>query len=89
MNYMVISGVSTVLSFVALQLWTESLLVQLKSDGLVKENLASAGNNYGHVFDFLLGSYTMVALLANFVLNLFGLLVLFLKVSLSLHFPET
>lgn len=80
LNYIAISGLCTVLSFVGLQLWTESSLGKLKSEGLIPENFPSAGN-VGHVVDLLLGSYTTVALLANFVLNVFVLLVLFLKVS--------
>ncbi|EXC08935.1 hypothetical protein L484_003387 [Morus notabilis] len=78
LNYIAISGLCTVLSFVGLQLWTESSLGQLKSDGLIPENSPSAGNVV-HVVDLLLGSYTTIALLANFVLNVFILLVLFLK----------
>lgn len=78
LNYIAISGLCTVLSFVGLQLWTESSLGKLKSEGLVSENFPSAGN-VGRVVDLLLGSYTTVALLANFVLNVFILLVLFLK----------
>lgn len=78
LSYIAISGLCTVLSFVGLQLWTESSLGKLKSEGLIPENFPSAGN-VGHVVDLLLGSYTTVALLANFVLNVFVLLVLFLK----------
>lgn len=85
LNYIAISGLCTVLSFVGLQLWTESSLGQLKSDGLIPENSPSAGNVV-HVVDLLLGSYTTIALLANFVLNVFILLVLFLKVSLLFRY---
>ncbi|XP_015877935.2 E3 ubiquitin protein ligase RIN2 isoform X1 [Ziziphus jujuba] len=78
LKYIAISSVWTVLSFVGLQLWTESSLVKLKSDGLIREAVIDAGN-VGHVVDLLLGSYGTVALIANFVLNVFILLVLFLK----------
>ncbi|KAL5569935.1 hypothetical protein UlMin_026510 [Ulmus minor] len=78
LSYIAVSGVCTVLSFVGLQLWTESSLVKLKSDGVIGESLTSA-ENFGHVVDLLLESYTTVALLANFVLNVFVLLVLLLK----------
>lgn len=84
LKYIAISSVWTVLSFVGLQLWTESSLVKLKSDGLIREAVIDAGN-VGHVVDLLLGSYGTVALIANFVLNVFILLVLFLKVSLLLR----
>ena len=70
LRYIAISSVWTVLSFVGLQLWTESSLVKLKSDGLMRETYIHAGN-VGHVVDLLLGSYTTVALIANFVLNVF------------------
>lgn len=80
LRYIAVSSVWTVLSFVGLQLWTESSLVKLKSDGLIRESFIHAGN-VGNVVDLLLGSYATVALIANFVLNVFILLVLLLKVS--------
>ncbi|KAM1708798.1 hypothetical protein TB2_001677 [Malus domestica] len=78
LRYIAISAACTAISFAGLQLWTETSLVKLKSDGLIAENLINAAN-FGHVFDLLLGSYTTVGLLANFVLNAFILLVLCLK----------
>nr|XP_017188917.2 E3 ubiquitin protein ligase RIN2 isoform X1 [Malus domestica]XP_017188918.2 E3 ubiquitin protein ligase RIN2 isoform X1 [Malus domestica]XP_017188919.2 E3 ubiquitin protein ligase RIN2 isoform X1 [Malus domestica] len=78
LRYIAISAACTAISFAGLQLWTETSLVKLKSDGLIEENLINAAN-FGHVFDLLLGSYTTVGLLANFVLNAFILLVLCLK----------
>ena len=84
LSYIAISAVCTVLSFVGLHWWTELSLVRLKSDGLISENYTSAGN-ISHVVDLLLGSSTAIALLANFVLNVFILLILVLKVSLLLH----
>ena len=79
LGYIAISAACAAISFAGLQLWTETYLVKLKSDGLIAENLINAAN-FGHVFDLLLGSYTTVGLLANFVLNAFILLVLCLKV---------
>ncbi|PON56265.1 43kDa postsynaptic protein [Parasponia andersonii] len=78
LSYIAVSGLCTILSFAGLHLWTESSLIRLKSDGLISENYTSDGN-IGHVVDLLLGSSMTVALLANFVLNVFILLVLFLK----------
>ncbi|CAL2243434.1 unnamed protein product [Prunus armeniaca] len=78
LRYIAISAVCTAISFAGLQLWTETSLVKLKSDGLIGDNLIPAAN-FGHVVDLLLGSYATVGLLANFVLNAFVLLVLFLK----------
>ncbi|XP_068329074.1 E3 ubiquitin protein ligase RIN2-like isoform X2 [Pyrus communis] len=78
LRYIAISAACTAISFAGLQLWTETSLVKLKSDGLIAENLINAAN-FGHVFDLLLGSYSTVGLLANFVLNAFILLVLCLK----------
>ncbi|KAL6126967.1 hypothetical protein ACLB2K_075012 [Fragaria x ananassa] len=83
LRYIAISVVCTALSFAGLQFWTETSLVKLKSDGLLAENLIPAAN-VGHVVDLLLGSYATVALLANFVLNAFILLVLSLK---PIEFP--
>ncbi|XP_024196004.1 E3 ubiquitin protein ligase RIN2 isoform X1 [Rosa chinensis] len=78
LRYLAISVVCTALSFAGLQFWTETSLVKLKSEGLLAENLIPAAN-VGHVVDLLLDSYATVALLANFVLNAFILLVLSLK----------
>ncbi|XP_030488882.2 E3 ubiquitin protein ligase RIN2 [Cannabis sativa] len=77
-SYIAISALCTVLSFVSLHWWTESSLLSLKPDGLISDNNTSAGNT-SHVVDLLLGSYTTVALLANFMLNVFVLLILLLK----------
>ncbi|TYI17788.1 hypothetical protein ES332_A07G049100v1 [Gossypium tomentosum] len=75
-NYLVISVFSTALSFIALQLRTEFSLLQ--TDGLITENFIHT-ENVNHVPELLLGSYSIMALLANFVLNVFILVILTLK----------
>lgn len=80
-RYVAISAFSTVLSFIGLQFWTESSLDVLKSDGLITENFIHSGNA-SRVIELLLGSYATIGLLTNFVLNVFVLLVLCLKVCL-------
>lgn len=78
-GYLSISAVFTVLSFVGLQYWTELSYVKLKSDGLMGENLLHRGVA-SRVAELLLGSSTTFALVVNFVLNIFILIVLSLKV---------
>ncbi|KAA3458144.1 E3 ubiquitin protein ligase RIN2-like [Gossypium australe] len=77
-NYLVISAFSTALSFIALRLQTEFSLDKLQSDGLITENFIHT-ENVNHVLELLLGSYSIMALLANFVLNVFILVILTLK----------
>ncbi|XP_021285611.1 E3 ubiquitin protein ligase RIN2 isoform X2 [Herrania umbratica] len=77
-SYLAISAVSTALSFVGLQLWTEFSLDKLQTDGLISENIIHT-ENVNHALELLLGSYATVALLAIFVLNVFILLILSLK----------
>lgn len=77
-SYLVISAASTVLSFVGLQVWTEFSLDKLRTDGLVVENI-SHSESANRALELLLGSYATVALLANFVLNVFVLINLCLK----------
>ncbi|KAB2020150.1 hypothetical protein ES319_D07G047900v1 [Gossypium barbadense] len=76
-NYLVISAFSTALSFIALRLRTEFSLDKLQTDGLITGNFIHT-ENVNHVLELLLGSYSM-ALLANFVLNVFILVILTLK----------
>ncbi|XP_040973245.1 E3 ubiquitin protein ligase RIN2 isoform X2 [Gossypium hirsutum] len=86
-NYLVISVFSTALSFIALQLRTEFSLLQ--TDGLITENFIHT-ENVNHVPELLLGSYSIMALLANFVLNVFILVILTLKGTfLPLVIPPT
>lgn len=77
-GYLAISAVSTGLSFVGLQCWTELSVDKLKSDGLISDKLISP-ENANHTLELFLGSYSTIALLANFVFNAFILLNLCLK----------
>ncbi|GMY07801.1 E3 ubiquitin protein ligase RIN2 isoform X2 [Fagus crenata] len=77
-RYIAVSAASTVLSFVLLQFWTELSLDNLKSDGLIAENYIHS-ENVTRVIELLSGSYATIGLLTNFVLNVFVLVVLFLK----------
>ncbi len=79
-RYIAVSAASMVLSFVLLQFWTELSLDNLKSDGLIAENYIHS-ENVTRVIELLSGSYATIGLLTNFVLNVFVLVVLFLKVS--------
>ncbi|KAI4332750.1 hypothetical protein L6164_017633 [Bauhinia variegata] len=76
-----ISAVSTVLSIVGLQFWTELSLGKLKLDGLISKNLIDL-DNANPAIELLSGSYATLWLLANFIINVFILLNLCLKVSL-------
>ncbi|XWS36947.1 hypothetical protein CRYUN_Cryun19dG0001500 [Craigia yunnanensis] len=87
-SYLAISAVSTALSFVGLQFWTEVSLDKLQTHGLISENFIHT-ENVNHALELLLGSYSTVALLANFVLNVFILLILSLKtVFFSEFYPS-
>ncbi|XP_022736048.1 E3 ubiquitin protein ligase RIN2-like isoform X1 [Durio zibethinus] len=77
-SYLAISALSTALSVIGLQFWTEFSLDKLQTDGLISENFIHT-ENANRAFELLLGSYATVALLANFVLNVFILLILSLK----------
>nr|KAJ0215005.1 hypothetical protein LSAT_V11C300130870 [Lactuca sativa] len=83
-------AVYTVLSFVGLQYWTKLSYVKLKSDGLMGENLLHPGVA-NRVLELLLSSYTTVALVFNFVLNIFVLVILSLKTIFfdELHATES
>ena len=59
-------------------------LEKLKFDGLIGETILNSGNA-SHALELLLGSYTTLALVANFALNVFGLLILSIKVIFMLH----
>lgn len=83
-----ISAVCTVLSFVSLQYWTELSYVKLKSDGLMGENLLHPGVA-NRVLELLLSSYTTIALVVNFVLNIFILVILSLKTIFFVELQET
>ncbi|THG10257.1 hypothetical protein TEA_003659 [Camellia sinensis var. sinensis] len=83
-SYLSISVVCTLLSFVGLQYWTELSLEKLKSDGLVGGHSVESVNAR-HALQLLFGSQATIALLANFALNVFVLLILGLK---TLFFVE-
>eukprot|EP00262_Sarcandra_glabra_P020017 TRINITY_DN783_c0_g1_i1.p1 TRINITY_DN783_c0_g1~~TRINITY_DN783_c0_g1_i1.p1 ORF type:complete len:589 (+),score=56.43 TRINITY_DN783_c0_g1_i1:506-2272(+) len=77
-SYLSVSAVCTVLSLGGLQWWVASSLDKIKSDGLIGEGGIHSGNA-GRALELLLGSYVTIALLGNFVLNVFILVVLCLK----------
>ncbi|XP_021909415.1 E3 ubiquitin protein ligase RIN2-like [Carica papaya] len=77
-SYLAISATCTALSFVGLQIWTEFSLDKLKPNGLISEHFLNL-ENASRAVELLSGSYATVALLANFVLNAFTLLILCLK----------
>ncbi|MFS7958525.1 putative chromatin regulator PHD family [Helianthus anomalus] len=83
-GYLAVSAVCTVLSFIGLRYWSELSYVKLKSDGLMGEDLLHPGVA-NRILDLLLGSYTTFALVVNFVLNVFMLVILSLK---TLFFVE-
>ncbi|KAG5249172.1 zinc finger family protein [Salix suchowensis] len=74
-SYLAISAVCTVLSFSVL---TEVSLDILRSDGLTGENLTNLGNA-NRAVELLFESYATIALVMNFVFNVFLLLNLCLK----------
>ncbi|XP_042494923.1 E3 ubiquitin protein ligase RIN2-like [Macadamia integrifolia] len=77
-SYLSISALCTVLSLVGLQWWTESKLYQLKLDDPIGEDGIHSGNA-SRALELFLGSHVTIALLANFVLNVFILVILCLK----------
>nr|XP_043632095.1 E3 ubiquitin protein ligase RIN2 [Erigeron canadensis] len=89
-GFLSISAVCTALSFIGLQYWTELSYVKLKSDGLMGENLLQPGVAR-RLMELLLASYTTFALVVNFVLNIFILIVLSLKTVffVELHATES
>jgi autocrine motility factor receptor len=83
-TYLHISVATTALSFVGLQVWTELSLDRLRADGIITKNI-SLGNSE-NTLELLLSSHTTIALLASFVLNIYILLVLSLKVRVVFYF---
>ncbi|XP_056853147.1 E3 ubiquitin protein ligase RIN2 isoform X2 [Raphanus sativus] len=83
-RYLQFSVASTALSFAGLQVWTELSLDRLRADGLIISKNISLGDSR-HALELLLGSYFTIALLTNFVLNVYILLLLSLK---TLFFGE-
>nr|GEU59394.1 E3 ubiquitin-protein ligase RIN2-like [Tanacetum cinerariifolium] len=89
-GYLTISAVCTVFSFIGVQYGTELSYMKLMSDGLMGENLLQPGVAT-RVLELLLGSYTTSALVVNFVLNIFILIILSLKTIffVELHATES
>jgi len=83
-KYLHISVATTALSFVGLQVWTELSLDRLRADGIITKNI-SLGNSE-NTLELLLSSHTTIAFLASFVLNIYILLVLSLKVRVVFYF---
>ncbi|KAL9258324.1 E3 ubiquitin protein ligase RIN2-like protein [Drosera capensis] len=83
-NYLTISAISTVLSLIGLQCWTEMSLENLKADGLIDTGTIYS-DNFQNVIDLVLRSHATVALLALSIVNVFVLLILCLK---TLFFGE-
>ncbi|KAF9689512.1 hypothetical protein SADUNF_Sadunf01G0099700 [Salix dunnii] len=77
-SFIAISAICTALSFVGLKCWTEVSLDRLRSDGSIGENLINS-ENVNVALELLFGSYATIALLVNFVFNVFVLLNLCLK----------
>ncbi|XP_019200463.1 PREDICTED: E3 ubiquitin protein ligase RIN2 [Ipomoea nil] len=89
-SYMSVSTVCTVLSFVGLQCWIGWSLDKVSSDGLIVESIINP-LNASQALEAILDSYTTIALVANFVINTFVLLILCLKTIFfgELHSSET
>ncbi|XP_027340934.1 E3 ubiquitin protein ligase RIN2-like [Abrus precatorius] len=78
LKFIAISAVSTVLSFVGLQFFTDLSLDKLKSDGLIGWNLIHLDND-NHDIEVSLDLYTSIGLLVNCMINVFILINLCLK----------
>lgn len=79
-NYLSVSACFLVLSFYGLQWWTELSLEKLKADRFLGNgDYSTYSGNVGPALELLLGSYTTVALLAGFALNVFITFILCLK----------
>lgn len=77
-NFLSISVVCTVMSLIGLQYWTDMSLEKYKSDGLIVDDFINS-EDASHALELLLGSYTTLALVASFALNVFILIILSLK----------
>ncbi|KAI3756904.1 hypothetical protein L6452_04436 [Arctium lappa] len=75
-SYLPISAVLTVLSFIGLQFWTEGSFTKMY--GLSINNLLHL-EGARHALELLLSSYATIALVVNFVINIFILIILSLK----------
>lgn len=82
-NYLYLSAFSTAVGFVFLQWWTVSSLEGMKADGLIgREAGGGSLEDAGRALELLLSSHVIVVLLVNFVINVYFLVVLLLKVAL-------
>lgn len=84
-SYLSISAVCTLVSFVGLQYWTALSLQKLTSEGVIDEASLERGN-VRYTLELLLGSQATIALLANFSINVFILLILGLKVTFGFQY---
>lgn len=78
-SYVTISLFSTVLSYAGLHFWTTLSPEKLILDGLVSQSFVHS-ENVDQALKSLLDSYTSIALVANFTINIFVLAILSLKV---------
>ncbi|XP_010442644.1 PREDICTED: E3 ubiquitin protein ligase RIN3 isoform X1 [Camelina sativa] len=76
-RYLHISVATTALSFVGLQVWSELSLDRHRADGLITKNVSLGDSD--DALELLLGSHITISLLTSFVLNVYILLVLYLK----------
>ncbi|XP_010442646.1 PREDICTED: E3 ubiquitin protein ligase RIN3 isoform X2 [Camelina sativa] len=87
-RYLHISVATTALSFVGLQVWSELSLDRHRADGLITKNVSLGDSD--DALELLLGSHITISLLTSFVLNVYILLVLYLKGTfLPLVVPPT
>ncbi|URE21949.1 hypothetical protein MUK42_10700 [Musa troglodytarum] len=79
-NYLCLSAFSTAVGLVGLQWWTVSSLDRMRSDGLfVGDGHGVSLESAQRALELLLSSHVTVALLVNFVINVYVLVVLLLK----------
>ena len=71
-----VSLICTVLSFVGLNWWSFDVFGKIKADNLFDR---SKDDDTGRISELLLGSRVAVTLLLNFAVNVFVLVILFLK----------
>ncbi|KAI4320071.1 hypothetical protein MLD38_033590 [Melastoma candidum] len=79
-SYLAVSTVCMFSSFLGLQWWAQVLIGKFKDDGLTVENLSGLDTNASQLLDLLLSSSATVLLLATFIVSVFTLVVLLLKV---------
>ncbi|CAL9772880.1 unnamed protein product [Musa acuminata subsp. burmannicoides] len=79
-NYLCLSAFSTAVGLVGLQWWTVSSLDRMRSDGLfVGDGQDVSLESARRALELLLSSHVTVAMLVNFVINVYVLVVLLLK----------